>query len=278
MRGQGCLILLGALVMAASSAAGPAVQVAAHRGGALLWPENSLLAFRNAVGLGVELLETDVHLTADDQLIVLHDPTLDRTTTGRGPVRDARLAELAPLRLRGAGATPTDEPIPTLAQVLDLVASARGVGLLLEIKVDAVGRRYPGIEEKTLAMVRERGLLDRTPIMAFQPETVRRVRELEPAARTVLLVSRGRTERERANPPDAVRLAREAGAAWLGINHRLLDSDVIAAARRAGVSVAAWTVNQESDIRRVLDLGVDVVISDQPDLALRLAGRGPRKP
>ena len=272
------LIVLAALVVAARSVAAPAVQIAAHRGGALLWPENSLLAFRNALALGVDMVETDVHLTADDEVVVLHDPTLDRTTTGRGAVRDARLADLAPLRLRAADGTPTGEPIPTLAQVLDLVAGARGVGLLLEIKVDASRSRYPGIEEKALALVRARGLLDRTPIMAFQPETVRRVRELEPVARTVLLVSRGRTERERANPAEAVHLTREAGAAWLGINHRLLDADLVAAARRAGVGVAAWTVNHEADIRRVLDFGVDVVISDQPDLALRLAGRAPRTP
>jgi glycerophosphoryl diester phosphodiesterase len=272
------LIVLGALVVAASAAAGPGVQVAAHRGGAALWPENSLLAFRNALALGVDFLETDVHLTADDEVVVLHDPTLDRTTTGRGAVRDASLAALGPLRLRAAGGPPTDEPIPTLGQVLDVLAGARGVGLLLEIKVDAAGQRYPGIEEKTLDLVRARGLLDRTPIMAFQAETVRRVRELEPAARTVLLVSRGRTERERANAAEAVRLTQEAGAAWLGINHRLLDADVIAAARRTGVRVAAWTVNQEPDVRRALDLGIDLIISDRPDLALRLAGRAPRTP
>jgi glycerophosphoryl diester phosphodiesterase len=140
--------------------------------------------------------------------------------------------------------------------------------------VDAGGRRYPGIEEKALALVRARGLLERTWVMGFQAETVRRVRELDPTARTVLLVSRGRTERERASPAEAVRLTQEAGAGWLGINHRLLDADVIAAARRAGVSVAVWTVNEEPDIRRVLGLGVDVLISDRPDLALRLAGRG----
>jgi glycerophosphoryl diester phosphodiesterase len=270
------VLALVAVALAAGAATGGTARVAAHRGGSLLWPENSLLAFRNAIALGVELLETDVHLTADGEAVVLHDPTLDRTTTGRGAVRDLRLGDLAAVRLRAADGTPTGETIPTLAQVLDLVAGAPGVGLLLEIKVDAARGRYPGIEEKTLALVRARGLLERTPIMAFQPETVRRLRELEPAARTVLLVSRGRTERERASPAEAVRLTREAGAAWLGINHRLLDADVVAAARRAGVGVAAWTVNQEADIRRVLDLGVDVVISDRPDLALRLTGRPPK--
>jgi glycerophosphoryl diester phosphodiesterase len=272
------LLGLGTLAVAAAGAAQPAVRVAAHRGGALLWPENSLTAYRNAIALGVDLLETDVHLTADGEVVVLHDPTLDRTTTGRGAVRDARLADLGPLRLRAADGAPTAEPIPTLGQVLDLVAGAPGVGLLLEIKVDAARQRYPGIEDRTLALVRARGLLERTPIMAFQPETVRRVRELEPAARTVLLVSRGRTERERAAPAEAVRLTQAAGAAWLGINHRLLDADVIAAARRAGIGVAAWTANEEADIRRVLDLGVNVVISDRPDLALRLTGRTPRTP
>ena len=267
------VLALAAIALGVSTVAGGTVKIAAHRGGALLWPENSLLAYRNAVALGADLLETDIHLTADDEPVVLHDPTLERTTTGRGAVREARLADLAPLRLRGADGSTTTEPIPTLPQLLDLVAGAPGVGLLLEIKVDTAGRRYPGIEEKALALVRARGLLERTWIMGFQAETVRRVRELDPSARTVLLVTRGRTERERASPAEAVRLTQEAGAGWLGINHRLLDGDVVAAARRAGIGLAAWTVNQESDIRRVLDLGVDVVISDRPDLALRLAGR-----
>jgi glycerophosphoryl diester phosphodiesterase len=272
------LAILGVLVLVATALGGPPVRVAAHRGGAALWPENSLLAFRNAIALGVDLLETDVHLTADGEVVVLHDPTLERTTTGRGAVRDTRLADLAPLRLRAADGSVTGESIPTLAQVLELLGPARSVELLLEIKVDAAGQRYPGIEDKTLALVRGRGLLERTPIMGFQPETVRRVRELDPAARTVLLVTRGRVERERADPAEAVRLAREAGAAWLGINHRLLDAGVAAAARTAGIGVAAWTVNQEADIRRVVDLGVGIVISDRPDLALRLAGRPAGKP
>jgi glycerophosphoryl diester phosphodiesterase len=266
------VLALAAVALGAGTVAGGSTRVAAHRGGALLWPENSLLAFRNAVALGADYLETDVHLTADDEVVVLHDPTLDRTTTGRGAVRAARLADLAPLRLRGADGAVTGEPIPTLAQALDVVASGRGVELLLEIKVDAAGQRYPGIEEKTLALVRARGLLERTPIMGFQAATLRRIRELEPGARTVLLVRRGRTERERASPAEAVRLAQEAGAHWLGINHRLLDADVVAAARRAGLLLAAWTVNEEPDLRRVLDLGVHVVISDRPDLALRLSG------
>jgi glycerophosphoryl diester phosphodiesterase len=271
------LIALGALLVTASSGGGPSVQVAAHRGGALLWPENSLLAFRSALVLGADLLELDVHLTSDAEVVVIHDPTLERTSTGTGAVGAARLADLAGTRLRGRDGTVTGEPVPTLAQVLELLQPARAE-LLLEIKVDPARRPYPGIEEKTLALVNARGLRERTVVMAFEPDTLRRVRALDPGIRTTMLVSRSRMERERATAPTVVGWATEVGASSLGVDHRVLDAPMVAAARQAGVRVAAWTVNAEPDIRRVLDLGVDIVISDQPDLALRLAGRAPRKP
>jgi glycerophosphoryl diester phosphodiesterase len=103
------------------------------------------------------------------------------------------------------------------------------------------------------------------------------VRALDAGIRTTMLVSRSRVERERATPATVVGWATEVGATSLGIDHRVVDAPLVAAARQAGLRLAAWTVNTESDIRRVLDLGVDIVISDQPDLALRLAGRPPKK-
>lgn len=246
--------------------------VAAHRGGALLWPENSLTAYRNALGLKVDFLETDVHLTADGQLAVIHDPTLDRTTSGTGPVSALSLAELRRVQLKGLDGAPTADVVPTLAELLDLVA-ASPAGLLLEIKVDAERRRYAGIEEKVLEQVVKVGLLERAPIMGFQPDTIRRVRELEPRAQTVLLVTRARVERERAGAADLVRWTKDAGAAVLGIQHTALVAALVTAARAAGLRVAAWTVNDEADIRRTIDLGADVVISDRPDVAVKLAGR-----
>ena len=270
--------LVGAALLLLASAAPTAGQplIAAHRGGAGLWPENSLLAFRNALVLGVDFLETDVHLTADDEVVVLHDPTLDRTTTATGPVVARRLSELATARLRAADGAPTEEPIPTLAQLLDLLASPppRGVEparLLLEIKVDAARNRYQGIEEKVLALIRSRRLGARVLVMAFEPETLRRVRSLDAAVPTVLLVSRARMEREGAAA--VVREARDVGASHLGIDHRTIESATVAAARAAGLRLAAWTVNAESDLRRVFGLGVDIVITDRPDLAARLVRR-----
>jgi glycerophosphoryl diester phosphodiesterase len=254
------------LAVAALAAASGAPAVAAHRGGALLWPENSLLAFRSALGLGVDFLETDVHLTADGEVVVLHDATLDRTTTATGPVGERQLADLRAARLRARDGSVTAEPVPTLAEVLDLMAPAR-VELLLEIKAGVGRRRYPGLEEKTLALVRARGLADRVVVMGFDPETVARVRQLDPAIRTTLLVAKGQVDRSGGRPVEAVRWATDVRATHLGIDHRVLDAEVVAAARRAGLRVAAWTVNEDADIRRVVTLGVDVVISDRPDLA-----------
>jgi glycerophosphoryl diester phosphodiesterase len=265
-------LLVGLTTLATAMAAGPATLVAAHRGGAALWPENSLLAFRSALALGVDALELDLHLTADGEVVVLHDPTLDRTSTGGGPVRDMKLADLAAVRLKTRAGALTGERVPTFAQVLDLAAPT-SVELVPEIKVDAKRQRYDGIEEKVLALIRARGLLARTTVQAFQVETIRRLRELEPQARTMLLVARGDVERDRARPAEAVRRARELGATDLGMNHRLIDADVMAAARAAGIRVAAWTVNEEADMRRMVGLGVDMVMSDRPDLAKRLMGR-----
>ena len=265
-------LLVASATLATVMAAGPATLVAAHRGGAALWPENSLLAFRSALALGVDALELDLHLTADGEVVVLHDPSLDRTSTGTGAVRDLKIADLAAVRLKTREGAVTAERVPTFAQVLDLVAPT-SAELLPEIKVDANRQRYDGIEEKVLALIRARGLRSRTTIQAFQVETIRRLRELEPKARTMLLVARGDVERDRARPAEAVRRARELGATDLGMNHRLIDTDVMSAARAAGIRVAAWTPNEEADIRRMVELGVDMVMSDRPDLAKRLMGR-----
>jgi len=265
--------MLGVLGLVATAPAGSSWLVAAHRGGAALWPENSPMAFRSAVALGVDVLEFDVHLTADGELVVIHDATLERTTTGHGAVADTTLAQLRTLRLRGRDGGVTHESVPTLAEVLDTAGPP--VQVLPEIKTARGGRRYPGVEEKVLAALAARRFGERATIQAFDEATIRRLHELDRAQRTMLLVSGRRLETARAEPPEAVRWASEVGASDLGMDHRAIDARVIAAARGARVRLSAWTVNTEPDLRRMLDLGVDLVMSDHPDLALRLAGRAP---
>ena len=144
----------------------PAPLFAAHRGGSLLWPENSLLAFRGAIGLGADYIELDVHLSGDGEVVVIHDATLSRTTTGWGPVRDRTLAALKALRLKDRGGAVLDEAIPTLGEVAAAAAEGRR-RMLLEIKTDERGQRYPGIEEKVLAVLDRHGMTSSTVVMAF---------------------------------------------------------------------------------------------------------------
>src|SRR6476661_6646909 len=114
------------------------ISILGHRGGAALWPENSLAGFRNAIALGVDAVELDVHCSRDGEIMVIHDNTLERTTHGTGFVQDRTSAELAMTRLRD-----TDEAVPTLEAVLD-VFEPGSTELFVELKTDAGGRAYPG--------------------------------------------------------------------------------------------------------------------------------------
>jgi len=167
--------------------------------------------------------------------------------------------------------------VPTLAQVLDTLKPSRAQ-LLLEIKTDAERKPYADIESKALALVSARGLHERVIVMAFEAPTLRRVRGLDPTIRTALLVSRTRVSRENARAADLVTWARDVAATHLGVEYPAVDAALLSAARDAGLQVAAWTANEERDIRRLVELGVGVVISDRPDLALTLVGRPPRTP
>lgn len=269
-RARASVVALLVLALAAGAAAERSL-VAAHRGGAALAPENSLLAFRNALALGVDALEFDLHLTRDGEVVVIHDPRLDRTTTLSGAVRALTLSEVRSAQLRTRDGQVTAERVPSLVEVLDL-ARGSSVEVLPEIKVGEDGRPYPEIEEKVLALVAERGLLGRATVQAFQPDTLRRLRAIRADARTMLLVSRRRVQEEGVPPAEAVRWARDAGATDLGLDFHLISAGVVNAARAARIRLSAWTVNDEADMKRMFGLGVDVVMSDRPDAARRVRG------
>jgi glycerophosphoryl diester phosphodiesterase len=255
--------------LVSGGAVGVRPAVAAHRGGAALWPENSLTAFRGALGLGVELVELDVHQTRDGEVVVLHDATLERTTTGRGAVRDHGWAELAAVTVRGTAG----EPVPRLAEVLALVRPAP-VGLLLEIKTGPGGEGYPGIEERVLALVEAAGLVARTVVMAFDWASLERFRALAVPLRRTGLLARDGAERLGGVEP-AIARARARGADDLGLEWPLLTPAAVQAARRAGLTLGVWTVNEPDELRRALAAGLDYVTTDRPDLALRLRGAAP---
>jgi glycerophosphoryl diester phosphodiesterase len=264
----GLSAVLGAVTAAAPDMIAPLF--AAHRGGAALWPENSLLAFGNALALGVDYLELDVHLSRDGQVMVIHDATLDRTTTGSGPVRERTAVELQALRLKDRSGAVTAEPVPTLDQVVALAAAGKRQ-MLLEIKTDEQKRRYPGIEEKVFAVLDRHRFTPFAIVMSFEAETWRRVRQLRPDARVGALYS------ARMLPATGIELElqslHQAGVTFVGLEQRMVTADVARQARLAGLTLGVWTVNERDAIERFVGHGVGVVITDRPDLAKAVLGR-----
>ncbi|MET0743369.1 MAG: glycerophosphodiester phosphodiesterase family protein, partial [Microvirga sp.] len=145
-------------------------RIAAHRGGARIWPENSRLAFRKAIGLDVDFIEFDVHRTRDGILVVHHDAVLGRTCEGSGAIADQDWAALKDLTLHRTDG----ETLPTLSEVLDILEGGRPA-LRLEIKYREDRSRYPDLERETLSVLRGRGLLARTTLTAFDLEVLREV-------------------------------------------------------------------------------------------------------
>jgi glycerophosphoryl diester phosphodiesterase len=265
----------GSVGMVAAMAGATAAQtaapfLAAHRGGSLLWPENSLLAFRNALALGADFIEFDVHLSRDGEVMVIHDATLDRTTTGAGPVRDRSVTELKSVRLKDRSGAVTAESLPTLDEVVAVAAQAKR-RMLLEIKVDAAKARYPGIEEKVLAILDRHAMTASTVVMAFEAPTWRRVRELRPDMATCALYS-ARTL-GRSSLATELETLRAEGVRFIGVEHTVVDAGAVAQAQRAGIGLGAWTVNNPADIQRMIEAGVTIVITDQPDVAKTLLNR-----
>jgi len=268
---SGWAVLAAGMVAAVGAAQTPRpTLLAAHRGGSLLSPENSLLAFKNALALGADFIEFDVHLSRDGEVMVIHDATLDRTTTGSGPVRDRTLAELKTVRLKDRSSAVTQEPMPTLDEVTAVAAQA-GRRMLLEIKVDPAKARYPGIEEKVMALLDRHGMVASTVVMSFEAPTWRRIRELRPDVATCALYS-ARTLR-RAGLTAELDVLKAAGVGYIGVEHTAVDAAAVAEARRAGVGVGAWTVNDAGEMKRMIEAGVTILITAQPDVAKTLLGR-----
>lgn len=258
--------------------AGPdrsAVRVIAHRGSSAARAEHTLAAYRLALDEGADGLEADVRLTADGQLVCVHDRTVRRTSDGRGAVSALTLAQLNAFDF-GSWKTPdAPEPSPvlTLAQLLELVADAgRRVELAIETKHPT---RYAGrTETELLRLLGRYGLLPDTAedstvrIMSFSELSLHRVRRAAPAVPTVYLLDRrlpllGRT---RALPGGA----RIAGP---GIDLVRSNPGLVRALRLAGHRVHVWTVDEAADVELCLELGVEAIITNRPLDVLAQLGR-----
>lgn len=241
----------------------PSTAIASHRGGAFLWPENSLLAFREAARLPAEQIELDIHASADGEPVVIHDATLERTTDGQGRVVAHPWSALRALRLRGAGT----EGIPHLADAARVIGAA-GQFIRLEVKADAEGRPYPGLVARAAATLDGAGLRGRAVLMSFEPATVAEAAQLQGFAGLVWLAPPRLLRGMRA--ADAAALCRACGAGELGVHEGQADAGLRDTLRAAGLGLSVWAANHVPTIRRALGLGVEVLATDDPPLALQL--------
>ena len=230
--------------------------VFAHRGGAKIGPENTLVAFDRGLAAGADGLELDVHLSKDGEVVVIHDRTVDRTTDGRGPVARHTADELARMNVLGSGSG-----VPTLRQVL---ARYPEQPIIVEMK-----RSSAALAHAVVDVVREARAIDRVSLGSFHVVPLKAACTYEPRLPT-----------GSATPETRLALY----ASYVGISPfwasyrsfqvpertrgtRVVSQRFIRLAHAAGIVVQVWTVDDPADMTRLLGWGVDAVISDRPDVA-----------
>lgn len=246
--------------------------VYAHRGGAALRPENTIVSFDHGLSLGADALELDVHLSRDGVVVVHHDTTLNRTTGTKGPLASLTADELArvdagywfqaadstgvyPFRGQGIG-------IPRLREVLTRYPDAP---LIIELKVND-----PELAKRAIEEVRGAGAVDRVAFGSFGWRVLHAAREIEPRIPTGGSQEEVRWALYRSWvrwPLGATRYREFQVPEQSGLT-RIVTPRFIQHAHRAGLPVKVWTVNEPADMRRLLDWGADAIISDRPDLAV----------
>ena len=240
------------------------VMIIGHRGARELWPENSLRGFRETLALGIDGVEFDVHQTRDGGIVVIHDPTFERTARAAGPVGERTLAAATAIELRDAGG----ERVPTLDQVLDIYQGS-GLELHIEIKTDARGNAYPDFEQRLIDVVRRRRLAARTVLTCFAPEVLERARAIAPDIR--LLASFDRRSAELLGGIGRT-LDRFLGipGLLLAVEKSLLGLTLPLCLERAGGErLAAWVPNTPEDLAHWLAQPIRAITTDRPDLALK---------
>lgn len=225
-------------------------KIIAHRGASAHAPENTLVAFALAVEMQADMVELDVHLSKDGHLVVIHDSTFDRTTTGSGNVAECTLEELKQLDAGGwFGAKFSGERVPTLAEALHTIDS--GCEVNVEIKYAS---RYPGIGRAVSDCLKATGRpLTDFVVSSFEHAVLDEVKHHAPDLPVAPLFSK--------LPSDLASLRGE----YLHPSHKVVDAEVIRRATAQAQRVNAWTVNDEEGYRRLIDLGVHGIITDKPD-------------
>src|SRR6185436_16667379 len=241
--------------MSRPDAARARVQVLAHRGASAYAPENTLAAFRLAIEQRADWLELDVQQTKDGQLVVFHDLRMERTTNGRGNLRDLTLEQVQALDAGSwYGAQFAGERVPTFEEVVAL-ARERGIRIFPEVKDP---RFYPGIEERVAAVISANGYEDSTIVQSFDMTSLERLRQANPRLKLAALYTA--TAPLRGEPPAGVTVI---GPPWELVN---IDPTLVRDAHAGGRQVVVWSVDSALPVRGLIDARVDGIITSRPDV------------
>ncbi|MBO1074483.1 glycerophosphodiester phosphodiesterase [Roseomonas marmotae] len=237
--------------------------IVSHRGGALLWPENSLEAFRNSLALPVEQVECDVRLSADGVPVVIHDHTVQRTTLGQGAVSALTARELSQLRLRHA----PHASVPTLAEVAALF-SGKLTQLQVEIKGGPQDGSRPAALNRSLAVLDAAGIRGQSHIIAFDAGIAADAQVAGGLAGVIWLFERHLLEH--VGVDGVIALALDHGFKMIETEIDVLDAPLCSRFRQAGLRLGAWGASRADALAKAFGLGLDAVATDDPVLALRL--------
>ncbi len=236
--------------------------IIAHRGASAHAPENTLAAFRLALEHGADGIELDAKLTADGQVVVIHDPTVDRTTGSSGIVREMTLAQLKAL---DAGSffdfLYAGEPIPTLAEIFDIIGSRT----LINVEITNYTSIRDALPDKIADLVIRYHMQNSVLFSSFHPLNLMRIKHRLPQAPVALLTLQGGAGRIARGM-----LGRLVAPKFLHPYYTDVQESGLGVEHRRGRRVIAWTVNEPEAIRRLFKMGIDGIITDDPRLARRI--------
>jgi len=231
--------------------------VIAHRGASMYAPENTFAAFDLAVAMGADAIELDTMLSADGTPVVIHDQTLERTTDGNGNISSKMVDEI---KLLDAGSffdkRFAGERVPTLEEVFSTV----GQKIMINVELNNYASPFDRLPEIIVDLIRKNDLSERVLLSSFNPITLMRAQRAGPEIRRAALFGRG---------PQFVRFIFEAFTTYSSVHPEvsLVNQKTVSRHHDAGQKVNVWTVNDETEMMKLLSMGVDGLITDAPDLA-----------
>jgi len=227
------------------------VTITGHKGAAGLEPENTIRSFKKALELNVDFIEFDVRMTKDKKLIIMHDSKVDRTTNGKGYVKDLTLEKVREL---DAG---NGEKVPTFEEIINLLKDGKPK-MIIEIK-------EPQTLGKIMKIMRKNKLENKVVIVSLWHDILKRVKEIEPKIKTCAPIV--------GKPINPVSMVKDAKADKIALYSAFIDKKIVKECHKNGIEITAWGADEFSEIDRMIKLGVDTISSNFLDRLISRLGR-----